>query len=429
MATQWFYRLPAESGGWPSLVKPFNSSGTAKTASDGAGWTNGGGPTRLLPSMACRNGAVPRCNESSSRQFRAGSAGSLPSIAVRRPGYTLVELLVVIAIICLLMGLLATGLQQSWAASHRVQCQNNLRNVNLAMLNVLDAGGRFPACGNFTEEFGRHHSWVVDVLPWLGDSAVAQRWNKDRSIYDPVNRPLTSAWFAVLTCPADVSLSDPGDRKGDLSYVVNGGVGFTVFYEGVHDCPIDVEGRKLDLDGDGVSCPNDAGSGADKALFQQMGLFFNETWKSDVTARHHTAASVTDGLSNTVILSENVRTGFNPSVSDDPWASSWASPSPMLTCFHIGNPCRDARCSPGEVDYRRSNAGNAAINSGLTRPEGSSPVPNSFHAGGVNMAFGDGRVQLLAESVDGGVYAAVCSPQGAALAGTPLEQPYFGGSF
>jgi prepilin-type processing-associated H-X9-DG protein len=235
-----------------------------------------------------------------------------------------------------------------------------------------------------------------------------------------------------LICPADISLSDPDDRKGDLSYVVNGGVGFTVFYQGVHDCPVDFAGRKLDLNGDGASCPADAADAAgtaDKALFQQMGLFFNETWKSDVTSRHHTAATVTDGLSNTVVLSENVRTGFNPSASDDPWSSSWASPSPMLTCFHIGNPCRDARCSPGEVDYDRSNAGDAAINSGLTRPEGSSPVPNSFHAGGVNMAFADGRVQFVSESVNGGVYAAAVSPQGAALSGTPLEQPYFGGGF
>lgn len=346
--------------------------------------------------------------------------------SLSRFGYTMIELLVSIAIIGVLVGLLATALQQSWAASRRIQCQSNLRNINLAMLQAVDSAGRFPASGNFTEEFGRHHSWVVDVLPWLDRADIAERWNKDRSIYDPTNKPLTRLPLPVLTCPADISLSDSDDRQGDLSYVVNGGVGFTIYYRGVHDCPIDIDGRKLDLNGDGAACPADGSEDEDKALYFQMGLFFNETWNSEVTRRHHTTATVTDGLSNTVVLSENVRTGYNPS-DDDPWASSWASPSPMLTSFHIGNPCREADCSDGNVDYARSNQGDAAINSGLTSPEGTSPVPNSFHAGGVNMAFGDGRVQLVSESIDGGVYAATVSPQGGNLAGTPLRQD-FGGS-
>ena len=239
-----------------------------------------------------------------------------------RSGFTMIELVVVIAIISILMSLLLPAVQQSQSAARRVECASRMRNVNLAMLDVLEAGLRFPACGNFTAQFGRHHSWVVDVLPWLDQADIANRWNKDLSIYDPVNEPLTHLSFPVLTCPADISVV-PG--QGNLSYVVNGGVGFTVFYNGVHDCPVDPQGRKLDLNGNGVSCPASGtgdGQPTDKDLFLRMGLFFNETWNSDITQRHHTAASVTDGLSNTVVFSENVRTGYNPAASSDPWSSS-----------------------------------------------------------------------------------------------------------
>lgn len=343
---------------------------------------------------------------------------------MRRAAYTLIELLVSMAVIAVLVGLTATALQRSWSAARRVQCQNNLRNIDFAMLQAIDEGNRFPASGNFSQDPAtggsrRHHSWVVDVLPWLEQRPLAERWDKDRPIEEPPNEPLTHAHIPVLTCPDDVSVSDADDRGPDLSYVVNGGVGFTVQRQGTHDCPVDRNWTPLDLDGDGVTCSADGSSSGDKALFKAMGLFFIETWKWDVTRRHHRLADVTDGMSNTVVLSENVRAGFDP---DDP-LEGWASPNPYRTSFYIGNPCRDGVCSEGNVDYTRSNSGDDAINSGLRKPEGKSPVPNSFHGEGVNMAFGDGRVQQVRETIDGGVYAALVSPQGGTLAGSPLAQP------
>lgn len=342
-----------------------------------------------------------------------------------RKGFSLIELVVAIGIISLLVALGAPAITKARQAARRVQCTSHMRNVNMAMLNVVESTGRFPASGNFTAEFGRHHSWVVDVLPWLEQEAVANKWNKDRSIYDPVNEPLTYLHFPVLTCPSDISVVSV-DQAGHLSYVVNGGVGYTVYRQGVHDCPVDPTGRPLDLNGDGVTCPPTGtgdGTPSDKDYLLRMGLFFGETWRSDISRRYHRFSTVIDGLSNTIVLSENVRTGYNPDHASDPWASSWASPSPKMMSFHIGNPCKDADCSPGNVDYGRSNAGDFRINSGLTRPEGMAPIPNSFHDGGVNMAFADGRVQFVSESIDGGVYAALVSPQGRRLVDTPLEQP------
>ncbi|HBN77239.1 MAG TPA: hypothetical protein DD473_15775, partial [Planctomycetaceae bacterium] len=309
----------------------------------------------------------------------------------KRIGFTIIELLVSLFIIGLLIALLLPAVQNARSSVRKISCLNRMRNVNLAMIQVVEQNGRFPACGNFTKEFGRHHSWVIDVLPWLEQGTFADKWNKDRSINDPENLPLTTQHFPILTCPADISV-DGG--KGDLSFVVNGGWGYTVYHKGVHDCPIDPQGRRLDLNGNGESCPplgEADGKPSDKQLYFYTGLFFNETWKTEISERHHRPATVTDGMSNTLVMSENVRTGFNPDEKDDPWGSSWASPSPKLTSFHIGNPCEGAVCAPGKVDYNRSNSGQFRINSGLRSAEGTSPIPNSFHKGGVNMAFADGR--------------------------------------
>jgi len=339
-----------------------------------------------------------------------------------RSGFTILELLVSMGIIALLVAILLPAVQQSRAAARRAHCQNNLRNVAFALLNVAESNGRFPAAGNFGR-LGTHHSWVVDVLPWLELSNLADRWDKDKTVGSTTNEPLSRTYIPVITCPDDITVV----RYGDLSFVVNGGVGFTIQNEeGTHDCPVDPSGRRLDLNANGVACPPDEtsdGSPSDKDQFLKLGLFFNETWKWDVTQRNHRIATVLDGMSNTMMLTENVRTGFDP---DRP-AASWASPNPYLTSFYIGNPCRNGDCSEGAVDYSLANSGTYAINSGLARPEGTSAVPNSFHAGGVNVAFCDGRIRFVSEQLDGRVYAAWASPQGGRLHGTPLEQqPIFG---
>lgn len=356
------------------------------------------------------------------RQFENHATGGRSSRGDN--GFSLIELVVAMAVIAVLVAIAVPAITKSRQAARRTQCMNNMRQIAAGLLEVANDRNRFPACGNFGLR-GNHHSWVVDLLPWIDQRNISDRWDKNRPISDPVNAPLAQTHIPVLTCPMDISVQTrPGETHGDLSYVVNGGIGFTVLYPGgMHDCPVDPSRHRLDLNQNGVLCPqppdlDDDGEPSDRELFFRMGLFFNETWDLDVTNRHHSPATVIDGMSQTMLLSENVRTGYNP---DRP-ETGWASPNPYLTSFYIGNPCLDGSCTAGVVDYSRSNAGVARINAGLTSEEGSSPYPSSFHAGGVHVAFCDGRVVFLSEEVDGGVYAALASPQGVRLNGTPLAQ-------
>ncbi len=360
------------------------------------------------------------------RTYQLKRKPTLPVIAWRnRPysGYTIIELLVVTAIISVLIALALPAVQSARNSARQVQCLNNLRNVSLGIIQATDSANRFPASGYYGDgtpgTVGSYRSWVLETLPYLGESNIFNKWDMNKGYNDPINETLANSHIPILTCPSDIT---EVAGNGNLSYVVNSGVGFTALIAGIHDCPIGPSSGNLDLNGNGITCNSSTsgdGTPADREIFTQMGLFFNETWKGEPRSkRHHNMAGLTDGASNTMLISENIRTGYDPAKP----SSSWASPSPFLTSFYIGNPCLNGNCSSGNVDYNRSNSGSSAINAGIDQSEGSSPFPSSLHKGGVNVGFCDGHIQFLSENIDGKVYAALASPQGQALEGTPLEQ-------
>lgn len=117
----------------------------------------------------------------------------------KRGGFTLIELLVVIAVIGVLIGLLLPAVQKVRESANRMQCQNNLKQLGIALQNYHDTRGRFPSWGfnfatnpNPANPFGpqvRGHSALSMTLPYIEQGNVSNAADIKKSLVDPANLP------------------------------------------------------------------------------------------------------------------------------------------------------------------------------------------------------------------------------------------------
>ena len=104
---------------------------------------------------------------------RAGSASG-------RAGFTLVELLVVIAIIGVLVGLLLPAVQTAREAARRSSCQNNLKQIGLAILNHENSKKAFPAGYVYRGVSERSWGWAAIILPYMERMDLYQTLQPDK---------------------------------------------------------------------------------------------------------------------------------------------------------------------------------------------------------------------------------------------------------
>lgn len=133
----------------------------------------------------------------------------------RRAAITLIELLIVIAIIAVLTGLLLAAVQQVRSAAARMRCQNNARQLGLALHQFHDANHAFPPGHRslFNRDLMPFSGWTLSVLPYVEQQAL---FNKARATYFVVpfpfiNPPHTGLNTVVqaFICPSDGRVVTP----------------------------------------------------------------------------------------------------------------------------------------------------------------------------------------------------------------------------
>jgi prepilin-type processing-associated H-X9-DG protein len=286
-----------------------------------------------------------------------------------------VEILGVIAIIGVLVAFLLPAIQAAREAARRSQCQNNLKQIGLAIQNHHDTRKVFPMGRNRIDQMAV--SWAFFLLPYMEETAVYNSWNPNATVDDPTNDAAMRTPIETYACPSRRRAA--ADRNFDnnnqappakdlgvatlADYSANAGIKLTT-------------GMTSDEDSHGV-----------------MGNYSRAEAGPIFTGSHVGARQVEDGLSKTIAIGER----HLPPVP--------ANTAPEMEHYAIGDTASIAGDTP-HTAFRCAKDGGLAT--GLDDPD--REKFGSVHSGGlVQCVFLDGHVHGLRPDMAVAVLKALCT--------------------
>lgn len=318
---------------------------------------------------------------------------------LRSRAFTLIELLVVIAIIAILVALLLPAVQQAREAARRSQCKNNVKQIVLGLHNYHDVHSTFPQGQSRTpNDWCCGGNWRVHVLPYMDQSTTYNeiRWDDDVSFGGS-----SAGHYAAYTGGAEIlaGLVVPGFLcpsstlpSNDTSVINNSQKGQTHHYVGISGSLGVERGPNVTTDYGGVV----RGNGI-------MGI-----------QRHAVMKDVTDGTSNTIMISEQsaevkINGTFVNRTSN--YYGGWSGSAGNYTTDRTGRPHWGAgtTCLRYPINHGISQSVSSASIPGADNTWDFNTIINSFHTGGIHIGLADGSARFISENVDFGTLQRLCS--------------------
>ena len=336
-----------------------------------------------------------------------------------RPAFTLIELLVVIAIIAVLIGLLLPAVQNVREAAARAKCQNNLKQIGLALHDYEGVNKVFPPA--YVRTSGRASgsaygigypddnwngpagwAWGVFLLPHLEQGSLYRGLRLDLPCWATENAALVKTKISVFVCPSATGGSDgfaveratadpkrgepfsPGIFFAHSHYVTNAGVN-------------QPWGRPAEYAAD-FTVPEPNGS---------LVNVINGPFYRDSKTR---VADVTDGLSQTVFVGEH-----SSVLSNKTWVGvvPGAATCPRLDLRPWPSDCNGGGCLVGVHSGPDTHDHPQVIIHAPNNPFGHTDEMWSEHPGpGCNVLFGDGSVRFVGAFVNPFAWVALSTRNG-----------------
>jgi len=234
---------------------------------------------------------------------------------IRPRGFTLIELLVVIAIIAVLIGLLLPAVQKVREAAGRMSCQNNLKQLGLAMHNYHDANNFFPPAAwresikDDTSKSFSAYSWSYFLLPYMEQDPLSKSIPFVKNGFDPAvstnyapYQAAMQAQIKIMRCPTTSDELTYDDNSRGVLVPQRYAISYGVVISG------SVGNPSTTRSGEQSSHMDDGNPGSPHGPFNFPELVagrFDGPFNQNVT---RSFADMVDGTSNTAMIGERDRT-------------------------------------------------------------------------------------------------------------------------
>jgi prepilin-type N-terminal cleavage/methylation domain-containing protein len=330
---------------------------------------------------------------------------------IERRGFTLVELLVVIAIIGVLVALLLPAVQAAREAARRMSCQNNLKQLGLALHNHHDAKNSFPGCPNDDENGGTKcgTNWAIETLPFIEQQSLYGQYRQDLYNEDPAQTAFVTSRLGAHECPSDPVLKlrpieIPASGRGTTnyrhgSYRAVSGIGGTTVGHGAWDTC------------EPQHWPNGTMDKAWRGVIHATGMAYNgfpKTFKGRVAqlGGPERFGNVTDGTSNTLMVGE--LTFIDVTRRGTFWAYTYAS----YNQSSINPESRQLNYKYGNATPPLPNGTGCAGSPGLYGDQMCKRGFGALHPGVINFVLADGSLKFISTNVDITLLRAMASIEG-----------------